>query len=259
MNTMSSWPHSWISLFDVIPGTRNSRMRRYACIVELSSLLVPPAGPAPCTFCCIRVSIPPSPHTWYVGKHSSDGRYKTETFHALLFEPSYVLAVNPLRQCGVLPLKCLITSFSFWRMVNLLKYSARTTFTEYPRRVRALHTYSMVQNPTWESDSRYFAQILHLLWNPLVHYPVQKSLPLDPALRQMSEVLTLISYLFMIHFSIILSSSPGRPRWSSGSVLATGPEVRGFKPSRGRWIFKGDIKSVARLPSEGSKAVGPMS
>jgi hypothetical protein len=30
------------------------------------------------------------------------------------------------------------------------------------------------------------------------------------------------------------------PRWSSGSVLDTGPKVRGFKPGRRRWIFKGD-------------------
>jgi hypothetical protein len=29
-------------------------------------------------------------------------------------------------------------------------------------------------------------------------------------------------------------------RWSGGIVLATGPKVRGFKPGRGRWIFKGD-------------------
>jgi hypothetical protein len=42
------------------------------------------------------------------------------------------------------------------------------------------------------------------------------------------------------------------------SVLATGPKVRGFKPGRGRWILR-VIKSVARLPSEGKKAVGPMS
>jgi hypothetical protein len=33
-------------------------------------------------------------------------------------------------------------------------------------------------------------------------------------------------------------------------VLATGPKVRGFKLGRGRWIFKGDKKSEARLPSE---------
>jgi hypothetical protein len=31
-----------------------------------------------------------------------------------------------------------------------------------------------------------------------------------------------------------------RPRWSSGSMPATGPKVRRFKPGRGRWIFKGD-------------------
>jgi hypothetical protein len=30
------------------------------------------------------------------------------------------------------------------------------------------------------------------------------------------------------------------PRWSSGNVLAIGPKVRGFKPGRGRWTFKGD-------------------
>jgi hypothetical protein len=44
------------------------------------------------------------------------------------------------------------------------------------------------------------------------------------------------------------------------SVLATGPKVRRFKPSRGRWILR-VIKSAARPPppSEGSKAVGPMS
>jgi hypothetical protein len=34
------------------------------------------------------------------------------------------------------------------------------------------------------------------------------------------------------------------------SVLATGPNVRGFKPGRGPWILR-VIKSVARLPSEG--------
>jgi hypothetical protein len=34
------------------------------------------------------------------------------------------------------------------------------------------------------------------------------------------------------------------------SVLATGPKVRGFKPSRGRWILR-VIKFAARLPSEG--------
>jgi hypothetical protein len=44
-----------------------------------------------------------------------------------------------------------------------------------------------------------------------------------------------------------------RPRWSSGSVLATGPKVRGFKPGRGRWILR-VIQSAERLPSEGKQS-----
>jgi uncharacterized protein (DUF58 family) len=43
------------------------------------------------------------------------------------------------------------------------------------------------------------------------------------------------------------------------SVLAIGHKIRGFKPSRGRRIFKSGKKCAARLPSEGNKAVGPMS
>jgi hypothetical protein len=44
-----------------------------------------------------------------------------------------------------------------------------------------------------------------------------------------------------------------RLRWSRGSVLAFGTQVRGFKPDRTRRIFKGQ-KSSARLPSEGNVA-----
>jgi hypothetical protein len=35
------------------------------------------------------------------------------------------------------------------------------------------------------------------------------------------------------------------------SVLATGPKVRGFKPGRGRWIFKGD--KIRSTPSFGGE------
>jgi hypothetical protein len=42
-----------------------------------------------------------------------------------------------------------------------------------------------------------------------------------------------------------------RLRWSRGSVLAFGTQVRGFKPGRSRWIFRAK-KSSARLPSEGN-------
>jgi hypothetical protein len=47
-------------------------------------------------------------------------------------------------------------------------------------------------------------------------------------------------------------------RWFRGIMLAFIAQVRGFKPGRNRPIFKGE-KSPERLPSEGSKAVGPMS
>ena len=45
--------------------------------------------------------------------------------------------------------------------------------------------------------------------------------------------------------------------WSRGSVLAFGSQVRGFTPGRSRRIFRAK-KSSARLPSEGSKAIGHM-
>ena len=41
-----------------------------------------------------------------------------------------------------------------------------------------------------------------------------------------------------------------RLRWSKGSVLAFGTQVRGFSPGRSRRIFRAK-KSSARLPSEG--------
>ena len=42
-----------------------------------------------------------------------------------------------------------------------------------------------------------------------------------------------------------------RLRWSRGSVLAFGTQVRGFKRGRSRRIFFRAKKSSARLPSEG--------
>ena len=48
-----------------------------------------------------------------------------------------------------------------------------------------------------------------------------------------------------------------RLRWSTGSVLAFGTQVRGFAPGRSRRIFKGE--KILSTPSFGGEEVGPMS
>ena len=50
-----------------------------------------------------------------------------------------------------------------------------------------------------------------------------------------------------------------RLRWSRGSVLAFGTQVRGFKPGRSRRIFQGEKNPQQAFLRKGSKAVCPMS
>ena len=42
-------------------------------------------------------------------------------------------------------------------------------------------------------------------------------------------------------------------------ILASGPEVRGFDPGRGRWIFSERKNPEYDFLRKGSKAVGPVS
>jgi hypothetical protein len=53
----------------------------------------------------------------------------------------------------------------------------------------------------------------------------------------------------------------GRPRWSSDYLACRSSQSRGFKPGRGRWIFKGDevcaTTSFFFSPGGGGKAVAP--
>jgi hypothetical protein len=43
------------------------------------------------------------------------------------------------------------------------------------------------------------------------------------------------------------------------SVIVIGPTVRGLRPGRGQWIFKGDINPQHAFLRRGSKAFGLMS
>jgi hypothetical protein len=56
--------------------------------------------------------------------------------------------------------------------------------------------------------------------------------------RQNHTYESILNIILLTNSAAILITSS--PRSYSGSVLATGPKVRGFTPGRGRRIFKGD-------------------
>jgi len=81
---------------------------------------------------------------------------------------------------------------------------------------------SMKQKPSWEGNSHSASQIPCLLWNPMVHYHVHKSLPWIPTPCQMYPVHTFPSYFPKIQCTIILPSMPRSSKWSFPSgFLAT--------------------------------------
>jgi hypothetical protein len=63
----------------------------------------------------------------------------------------------------------------------------------------------MEQSPSWESNSQ---GTPYILWNPKVHYRVDKSPLLIPILSQMHPVQTLPTYFRTIHSSVIFPSTP---------------------------------------------------
>jgi hypothetical protein len=59
--------------------------------------------------------------------------------------------------------------------------------------------------------------------------------------------------------SVFINSLNQRLRWSRGCVLASGAQVRGFKPGRSRRIVQGEKNPQHAFLRRGSKVGGPMS
>jgi len=76
-------------------------------------------------------------------------------------------------------------------------------------------TNSMEHSPSWEANSHSISQeIPYLLWNPKIHYQVNKSLLLVPIPSQIYQVHTFPLYsLRSIHSNVILPCIPMASEW----------------------------------------------
>ena len=68
----------------------------------------------------------------------------------------------------------------------------------------------MDQSPSWEAKQFSASlEILHILWNPKVHYSIDKCRTSVPVVSHHDPVHTTLSHFLMIHLNIIVTSMPG--------------------------------------------------
>ena len=72
-----------------------------------------------------------------------------------------------------------------------------------------------------------------------------------------SEILEVLGLVMRV--KKVMACVGGDPGGPVVIILATGPEVRGFKPGRRPWIFSQRTNPEYDFLRKGSKAVGPVS